>query len=85
MTLPSLLLASLSSGFVCVCVFRATGAASGSSQARGQIGATAVGLHHSHSNARSEPCLQPMPQLMAVLDTKISKLGQRLNPHPHGD
>ena len=28
----------------------------GSSQARGRIGAT--GLHHSHSNARSEPHLQ---------------------------
>ena len=29
----------------------------GSSQARSQIGATAAGLHHSHSNARSEPSL----------------------------
>ena len=26
-------------------------------RARGQIGATTLGLHHSHSNARSEPCL----------------------------
>ena len=32
-----------------------------SSQARSQIGATAAGLHHSHSNARSEPCLRPTP------------------------
>jgi len=31
----------------------ATGTAHGSSQARGQIGATAAGLHHSHSNAGS--------------------------------
>ena len=29
-------------------------AAYGSSQARSQIGATAAGLYHSHSNARSE-------------------------------
>ena len=40
----------------------------GASQARGLIGAVAAGLHHSHSNARSEPCLQPIPQLMAMLD-----------------
>ena len=32
--------------------FRAAPAAYGSSQAMGQIGATAAGLHHSHSNAR---------------------------------
>ena len=25
-------------------------------------------LHHSHSNARSKPSLQPTPQLMATLD-----------------
>ena len=47
-------------------LFRAEPAAYGSSQARAQIGAVAAGLHHSH--ARSEPCLQPMLQLMAVLD-----------------
>ena len=35
----------------------AAGVACGSSQARGQIGVTAAGLHHSHSNTRSEPCL----------------------------
>ena len=35
----------------------------GSSWARGQIGVTAVGLYHSHRNARSEPHLQPTPQL----------------------
>ena len=38
----------------------------GSSQARGRIGAVAAGLRHSHSNARSEPSLQPTPQLMAT-------------------
>ena len=30
----------------------------------GRIGAAAAGLHHSHSNAGSEPCLRPTPQLM---------------------
>ena len=33
------------------------------SWARGEIGAVAAGLHHGHSNARSEQCLQPIPQL----------------------
>ena len=37
-------------------LFRAAPVAYGSSQARGSIRATAD-LHHSHSNARSEPCL----------------------------
>ena len=36
---------------------RATPAAYGGSQAREQIVAVAGGLHHSHSNARSKPCL----------------------------
>ena len=40
----------------------------GSSQARGQIRATAVGLHHSQSNSGSKLCLQPTPQLMATPD-----------------
>ena len=40
----------------------------GNSQARGQIRAVAAGLHHSHSNTRSESRLQPTPQIMAVLD-----------------
>ena len=35
---------------------------------RDLTGATAAGLHHSHRNARSEPCLQPTSQLMAMLD-----------------
>ena len=29
----------------------------GSSQARGPVGVVASGLHHSHSNVESEPCL----------------------------
>ena len=40
----------------------------GNSQARGQIGAAAPGLHHSHSNTRSLTAEQ----------------GQGSNPHPHG-
>ena len=48
--------------------FLAAPGAYGGSQARSWIGATAAGLHHSHSNIRSEPPLQPTPQLMAMLD-----------------
>ena len=50
----------------CFCLFRAAPVAYGSSQARGQIGAIAASLHHSHSNARSKPHLQPTPQLRAM-------------------
>ena len=57
---------------VCVCVylllFRYAPTAYGSSQARGQIGAAATSLHHSHSNSGSEPCLRPIPQLKATPD-----------------
>ena len=42
-------------------LFKATPMAYGGSQARGQIGAVAASLHHSHSYARSKPCLQPTP------------------------
>ena len=48
--------------------FRATLAAYGSSLARSQTGATAAGLHHSHSNVRSEVCTRPTPELTAMLD-----------------
>ena len=40
----------------------------GGSQARGLIGAVATRLRHGHSNAGSEPHLQPTPQLTATLD-----------------
>ena len=49
-------------------LFRATLMAYGGSQARGQIGAAVASLHHSHSSARSAPCLPPTPQLMATPD-----------------
>ena len=55
--------------YVCIFgLFRATPAAYESSQARGQFGATATGLHHSLSNAGSEPRLRPTPQLVAMPD-----------------
>ena len=44
-------------------LFRAAPAAFGDFQARGQIGPVAAGLH-----LGSEQCLQPTPQLMAMLD-----------------
>ena len=47
-------------------IFRATPGACGSSQARSLIRAIAAGLHHSHSNAKSKPRLQPTPQLTAT-------------------
>jgi len=43
-------------------------AAHGVSQACGLIGTTAAGLHHSHSNVKSELRLWPMPQLIATAD-----------------
>ena len=50
----------------------------GGSQARDQIGAAAASLRHSHSNAGSEPCLQPTPQLLAMLVlTPLSKAKDR--------
>ena len=52
----------------CFVLFRATPMAYASSQARGPTGAAVAGLCHSHSNAGSEPHLQPTPQLMAMPD-----------------
>ena len=56
---------------VVVCLFAFSWAALAAyrgSQARGLIGAIATGLHQSHSNAGSEPHLQPTPQLTATPD-----------------
>ena len=50
------------------CPFRAEPVAYGGSQARGLIRAVADGLGQSHSNAGSEPRLQPALQLTATLD-----------------
>ena len=49
-------------------LFRATAAAEGGSQAGNPIRATAAGLHHSHNDTGSEPCLQSTPQLTATPD-----------------
>ena len=54
----------------------------GGSQARGQIGATAVGP--SHSNTGSKPCPQPIPQLTPMLGPYSTDWTQGLNPKPHG-
>ena len=43
--------------FLSFCLFRAAPAVYGGSQARGPVGATAAGLHHSHSNTGYESCL----------------------------
>ena len=48
--------------------FRATPAAYRGSQARGLIRAIATSLRQSHSNAGSETCLRPTPQLTATPD-----------------
>ena len=48
---------SFSFSFFFFLLFRAVLAAHGGSQARGQTGATAAGLHHSHSNMDSKPHL----------------------------
>ena len=47
--------------FLSLSLFKAAPAAHRSSPARGRVRATAAGLHHSHSNARSE--LHPQPML----------------------
>ena len=73
--------------FFFFCLFRATPATPGSSQARDLIGATAVSLPHSHNkarSARSELHLRPTPQLTAMPDPCLTEPGQGLNPHPHG-
>ena len=70
--------------FIYLCLFRAILMAHGGSQARGQIGAVAAGLHHSHSNTRFKLCLWPTLQLMAMLDLQPTEQGQGSNLRPHG-
>ena len=53
---------------VVVAISWATLPAYGGSQARDRIRAVAAGLHQSHSNVGSEPCLHPTPQLTAMPD-----------------
>ena len=70
--------------FLFLSFFRAKTMAYESSQAQGPIRAVASGLHHSHSNTRSEPHLQPTPQLTATPDPSPTERGQGSNPQPHG-
>ena len=65
-------------------LFWAAPMAYGNSQARGQIGVAASYLHHSHSNAESEPCLQPTSQLTATPDSQPTEQGLGSNLHLHG-
>ena len=65
-------------------LFSVVSMACGGSQGRGLIRATAAGLHQSHSNVRSEPCLRPTPQLLAMLDPQPTERDQGLNLQPHG-
>ena len=53
---------------VCTGIHVGKEAALGGSQARGPVGATAAGLHHSHNSAGSETCLRPTLQLTAMPD-----------------
>ena len=63
-------------------LFRTVPVAYEVSQATGRVGAVAAGLCHSHSKARSEPCLQPIAELTAMSDPQSTEQGQELNPQP---
>ena len=65
-------------------LFRTTHMAYGSSQAKGRIGATAAGLHHSHSNLGSQLHLQPTHSSWQHWIPDPTEQGQRSNLHPHG-
>ena len=65
--------------FFFFCLFRPTPSTYGGSRTRGRIG-----LHHRHSNAGSELCLWPAPQLTAAPDPWPTEWGQGSNLHPHG-
>ena len=53
---------------ICFFLFTAAPVTYGCPPARGQIGATAAGLLHSHSNPGSKLPLRPTLQLVATLD-----------------
>ena len=59
---------NLNGFFFFFCLFRAVTVTYGGSKARGVIRAVATGLRQSHNNVRSEPHLQPTPQLTATPD-----------------
>ena len=57
--------------FLFFCFVRAALGAFESSQARGQTGAAAASLQHSHRLLGSEPRLRPTPQLKVTVDPLI--------------
>ena len=60
-------------------LFRAAPAAYRRSRAKGQIGAVAAGLHHSHSSAGSMPRVRPTPQLTTLdILNPLSKAWDRI-------
>ena len=65
-------------GFFCFLLFflKATPTAYGSSQASGQIGAVASGLHHSHSNAQ----IQSMSVTYTTAHSNTRSLTQQVKP-----
>ena len=63
-------------------ILMAAPSAHGKSRAGGRILAAAAGLHHSHSNARFKPHLQPTPQLVATPDTSPTEQAQGWNLQP---
>ena len=73
--------------YLFICLFAISWAdpsAYGGSQARGLIRTAATGPCQSHSNAGSQPRLQPTPQLTATPDCQPTEQGQGPNPQPHG-
>ena len=70
--------------FFTFCLFRAVPVAHGGSEAKGQIGPTATGLHHSQSNVGFKLHLRPTPQLMATPDPQPTEQSQESNSCPHG-
>ena len=70
--------------YFCLAFSRAASLAYGGSQGRGLIGAADAGLHQSHSNVGSEPCLRPTSQLTATPDPQPIEQGQASNPQTHG-
>ena len=70
--------------FFFFCLFRTTPMAYGGFHTSHLIGASTASLHHSHSNARSKPHVQPTPQLMAVANPQPTERGQGSNLQPQG-
>ena len=70
--------------YLFIYLFRAAVSAYGGSQAKGQIGAVVAGLHHSHSNVRSEPRLWPYNTAHSNTGSLTHWWRPGSNLHPHG-